>query len=157
MELKRVDPDYRQLPDAYQIAALRGTLTGKYNYHIVMKLAARDYDKDELLNEVRMYATLKRTEVNTKPKAMEERECAIKQANMAMGKCPRPHSPNPVPLEWCRSLVRWMKDRMSWGEGLASACRTSKKAFNEDFVVVVTADHNALQHTTHKYTGLDYV
>ena len=64
MELKRVDPDYKELPDAYQIAALRGMLTGKYKDHIDMKLAVRDYDKDELLNEVRRYAIIKRREVN---------------------------------------------------------------------------------------------
>ena len=51
--IEEVDPDYKELPDAYQIAALRGMLTGKYKDHIDMKLAARDYDKDELLNEVR--------------------------------------------------------------------------------------------------------
>ena len=70
MELKRVDPDYKALPDAYQIAALRGMLTGKYKDHIDMKLAVRDYDKDELLNEVRRYAIVKRREVKH-PNAME--------------------------------------------------------------------------------------
>jgi len=63
MELRRVDPDYKELPDAYQIAALRGMLTGKYKDHIDMKLAVRDYDKDELLAEVRRYAALKRREM----------------------------------------------------------------------------------------------
>ena len=28
MDLKRVGPDYKELPDAYQVAALRGMLTG---------------------------------------------------------------------------------------------------------------------------------
>ena len=45
LELKRVDPDYKELPDAYQIAALRGMLTGKYKDHIDPKLAVREYDK----------------------------------------------------------------------------------------------------------------
>ena len=70
MELKIVYPDYNELPDAYQIAALRGMLTGKYNDHIDMKLAVRDYDKDELLNKVRRYAALKRREAKH-PNAME--------------------------------------------------------------------------------------
>ena len=33
MELRRVDPNYIDLPDAYQTAALRGILTGKYCDH----------------------------------------------------------------------------------------------------------------------------
>ena len=33
MELRRVDPDYKALLDAYQTAALRGILTGKYREH----------------------------------------------------------------------------------------------------------------------------
>ena len=47
------------MPIAYQIAALRGMLTGKYNDHIHMKVAVREYDMDELRTEVRRYATLK--------------------------------------------------------------------------------------------------
>ena len=39
-------------------------LAGKYKYHIGMKLAVRGYNKDELLNEVRRYAIVKRREVN---------------------------------------------------------------------------------------------
>ena len=59
MELNRVDPDYNKLPDAYQVAALRGMLPGKYRGHIDMKLAVMEYGKYELLNEVRRYAALK--------------------------------------------------------------------------------------------------
>ena len=51
-------PDYIELPDAYQTAALRGILTGKYRDHIDMKMAEREYGKDELLNEVRRYAAI---------------------------------------------------------------------------------------------------
>ena len=64
MELKRVDPDYKKFPDAYQVAALRGMLSGKYGHYIDMKLAVRESGKDELLNEDRIYAALKRTEIN---------------------------------------------------------------------------------------------
>ncbi len=53
MELKRVDPDYKELLGACQVAALRGMLTGKYRDHIDMKLAVREYGKDDLLSEVR--------------------------------------------------------------------------------------------------------
>ena len=49
---------------------IEGMLTGKYKDRIDMKLAVRDYDKDELLNEVRRYAIIKRREVNN-PNAME--------------------------------------------------------------------------------------
>jgi hypothetical protein len=70
MELKRNDPDYKELPDAYQVAALRGMPTGTYRDHIDMKLAVGEYGKDELLNEVRRYAVLKRREINN-PNAME--------------------------------------------------------------------------------------
>ena len=42
MELKRVGPDYRELPDAYQVAALRGVLTGEYRGHIDMQLAEKN-------------------------------------------------------------------------------------------------------------------
>ena len=52
MELNRVDPDYKELPDAYQVAALPCMLTGTYRDHIEMKQAVREYGKDELLNEV---------------------------------------------------------------------------------------------------------
>jgi hypothetical protein len=70
MELKLVDPDYKEPPDAYQVAALRGMLTGKYRDLVDMKLAVRVYGKYELLNEVRRYAALKRRETNN-PNAME--------------------------------------------------------------------------------------
>jgi hypothetical protein len=70
MELKRVDPDYKDLPDAYQVAALRGMLTGKYRGHIDMKLAERDMKKDELLGEIRRYAVLKRQQRKS-PDAMD--------------------------------------------------------------------------------------
>ena len=70
MELTRVAPDYKELPDSYQIAALRGMLTGKYKDHIDMQLADQEYDKAELLNKVRRYATIKRREV-TNSSAME--------------------------------------------------------------------------------------
>ena len=70
MELKRVDPDYKDLPDAYQVAALRGMLTGKYRDHIDMKLAERDMQKDELLGEIRRYAVLKRQQRKS-PDAMD--------------------------------------------------------------------------------------
>ena len=52
MELRRVDLDYKELPDAYQTAALRGSLNGKYRDHIGMQMAERAYGKDELLNEI---------------------------------------------------------------------------------------------------------
>ena len=45
VELRRVDPDYVELPDAYQTAALRGILTGKYRDHIDMTMAEREYGK----------------------------------------------------------------------------------------------------------------
>jgi len=70
MELKRVDPDYKDLPDAYQVAALRGMLTGKYRDHIDMKLAEKDMKKDELLGEIRRYAVLKRQQRKS-PDAMD--------------------------------------------------------------------------------------
>ena len=69
MELRRVDPDYIELPDAYQTAALRGILTGKCRDHIDMKMAEREYGKDELLNEVHRYAAVKRHEKHN-PNAM---------------------------------------------------------------------------------------
>ena len=40
MELRRVYPDYKGLPDAYQTAAIRGLRTGRYRDHIDMKLVA---------------------------------------------------------------------------------------------------------------------
>jgi hypothetical protein len=49
MELRRVDSDYKELPDAYRTAALMGILTGRYRDHIDMKLAGRYCGKDELL------------------------------------------------------------------------------------------------------------
>ena len=70
MELRRVDPDYVDLPDAYQTAALRGILTGKYRDHIDMKMAEREHGKDELMNEVRRYAAIKRHERRS-PSAMD--------------------------------------------------------------------------------------
>ena len=45
MDLRRVDPDYIELPDAYQTAALRGILTGKYRDHIDMKMAEKGIRK----------------------------------------------------------------------------------------------------------------
>ena len=63
-------PDYKDLPDAYQVAALRGMLTGKYRDHIDMKLAERDMQKDELLGEIRRYAVLKRQQRKS-PDAMD--------------------------------------------------------------------------------------
>ncbi len=50
MELRRVDLDYKELPDAYQIVARRGILTGVFRKHIDMRMAEKEYDKDELLN-----------------------------------------------------------------------------------------------------------
>ena len=41
VELRRVDLDYKELPDACQVAALRGMLTGKYRDDIDMKLAGQ--------------------------------------------------------------------------------------------------------------------
>ena len=41
VELKRVDPEYEELPDACQVAALRGMLTGKYRGHTDVKLAGK--------------------------------------------------------------------------------------------------------------------
>ena len=45
MELRRVDPDYVDLPDAYQTAALRGLLTGKYRDQIDMQMAERIWQR----------------------------------------------------------------------------------------------------------------
>ena len=45
MELRRVAPDYKELPDAYQTAALRGILTGKYRDHIDMNMAEKEYER----------------------------------------------------------------------------------------------------------------
>ena len=60
-ELRRVDPDYKELPDAYQTAALRGILAERYRDHIDMKLAERECGKGELLTGVRRYAAIKKT------------------------------------------------------------------------------------------------
>ena len=68
--MRRVDPDYIELPDAYQTAALRGSLTRKCRDHIDTKMVEKEYGKDELLNEVRRYAAVKRDEKRN-PNAME--------------------------------------------------------------------------------------
>ena len=70
LELKKVDLDYNEVPDARRIATLRGMLTGKTKDHIDMNLTARDYDKDELLTDMRRYAALTRREM-TNANAME--------------------------------------------------------------------------------------
>ena len=58
MELKRVDPDYKELPDACQSAALRGMLTGKRKDRMDMQLAVGEYGTHELLNAARRCVTL---------------------------------------------------------------------------------------------------
>ena len=84
MELRRVDPDYIELPDTYQTATLRGILTGKYRDHIDMNMAEKEYGKDELLNEVRRYASVKRNEQRN-PNAMDIEAASTARASRQTG------------------------------------------------------------------------
>ncbi len=90
LELKRVVPDYKELPDAYQIAALRGMLTGNYKIPHRHEAGGEGLRQGRLAQLSPEVSIIKRREVN-KSDAMEvaavhkrTRERSSEPPNMAM-------------------------------------------------------------------------
>ena len=110
MELKSVDPDYKDLLDAYQVAALRGMLKGKYRDHIDTKLAERDMKKDELLGEIRRYVVLKRQQRKS-PDAMDV-DAVAQKIRTSSGHASGSYSK--VEWPWIQSCTRAGHDEY-WG------------------------------------------